>query len=244
MEPLGVVVISGAGAGIGRALAVGFAAEGWRVAGLGRTDAALRGTQELCPQGQFDWRVVDVAAAGAVDGAMASICETWGPIYGLVCNAAIYPRVYFLDQSAEDWTRTLAVNVGGVANCCRAALPTMLERNAGRIVVIGSLADMKPVSGSSAYSASKAALHAFVRALAIEIDPVRYPNVLVNEYNPSATATSMSEAGVDPAFHYAPVKRLIDLESGGPTGRMFLHNKEFRPNEGLKQRLRRLVPGL
>jgi NAD(P)-dependent dehydrogenase (short-subunit alcohol dehydrogenase family) len=161
----------------------------------------------------------------------------------MICNAAVYPRDYFLDQPAEDWTRTIVVNVAGVANCCRAVLPEMLARNAGRIVVMGSLADMNPIAASSAYSASKGALHALVRAIASEIDPRRFPNVLINEFNPGATRTAMSEAGEDPAVLYPRVRRLVDFPAGGPTGRMFVRDREFRPNESLKGKIGRVVLG-
>jgi NAD(P)-dependent dehydrogenase (short-subunit alcohol dehydrogenase family) len=232
------VVVTGAGAGIGRALAVGFAGDGCRVVGIGRTRAALEETGALC-QGQFSYLLADVADAEAVANAMERVAAD-GAIDALICNAAVYPREFFLHQPAVDWTSTLLTNVCGVANCCRAVLPAMLDRNAGRIVVIGSLADLSPLPGASAYSASKAALHSLVRALACEIDRRRYPNVLINEFNPPATRTAMCDIGASPSSLYRRVKQLVEFPAGGPTGRMYLRYREYRPNEGARAKLKRI----
>jgi NAD(P)-dependent dehydrogenase (short-subunit alcohol dehydrogenase family) len=235
------VVITGAGGGIGRAMAIGFTAGGASVVGLGRTDGPLAETAALCGGGAFEAKVADVSDASATQAAIAEVLSERGAVDILICNAAVYPRAFFVDQSAEEWNRTLMINVCGVANCCRAVLPSMLERGRGRIVVIGSLADMNPVPASSAYSASKAALHCLVKALAAEIDPKRFPDVLVNEFNPSATRTSMSEQGDDPALVFARVKGLADLPAGGPSGRMFFRDKELRPPESLRSKVRRTL---
>jgi gluconate 5-dehydrogenase len=111
-------------------------------------------------------------------------------------------------------------------------------------VVIGSLADINPIPASSVYSASKAALHSLVRAIASEIDPQRYPNVLINEFMPNATRTAMSDHGDEPASLYPRVKRLVDLPAGGRSGAMFFRDKELRLNESPRARLRRAVLGL
>jgi NAD(P)-dependent dehydrogenase (short-subunit alcohol dehydrogenase family) len=231
------IVITGAGSGIGRALAAGFAADAVRVVGLGRTAASLEETKSLCPPGVFSYRICDVSDERAVQEAFGHAAQDVGPVQALVCNAAIYPRTYFLDQTAEDWTRALMINVVGVANCCRQVLPGMLERNKGRIVILGSLADRGPIPGASAYSASKGALHVLAAGLAAEIDPRRFPDVLINELMPGAVRTSMSPQGHDPSEVYVWAKRLTDLPAGGPTGRMFNRDREIRPNDSCKARL-------
>ena len=235
----GAVVITGAGTGIGRALAIGFTSDGCRVIGFGRTAATLEETQRLCSKELFSYKVADVSDDAAASAALAQVAAETGPIGVLICNAAVYPRVYFLDAPAADWAQALGINVCGVANCCHAVLPAMLARNAGRIVVFGSLADYNPIPASSVYSASKGALHALVRALASEIDRSRYPNVLINEFNPGATRTGMSDFGHDPALVYPWVKRLVDFPAGGPTGRMFICDREVFLNEGVKAKIKR-----
>jgi NAD(P)-dependent dehydrogenase (short-subunit alcohol dehydrogenase family) len=241
MNRFRTVVITGDGTGIGRALAVGFTSEDCIVIGLGRTASMLEETKSLCKNGRYSYKIIDVLDNIAVSAIFAQITFEIGPIDVLICNAAVYPRIYFLDHSPDEWTRTILTNVCGVANCCRTVLPAMLEKNAGRIVIIGSLADIDPVPASSAYSASKGALHALTRALSAEIDRQRYPNVLVNEFNPGVTQTNMSEDDQDPASVYPWVKRLVEFPTHGPTGRMFVRDKEFHLNEGLKAKAKRLV---
>ncbi|MGA2411079.1 MAG: SDR family oxidoreductase [Candidatus Binataceae bacterium] len=241
MSQLHTVVITGAGSGIGRALAAGFTSDGYVVAGLGRTASALEETMRLCKDNLFSYKVADVSDNAAVTAALAQIALEVGPIDVLICNAAVYPRAYFLEQPADEWTHALMINICGVANCCRAVLPAMLERHAGRIVVVGSFADAAPIPASSVYSTSKGALHALTKALSAEIDSHRYPNVLVNEFNPGSTRTAMNEGGHEPAAVYPSMKRLVEFPAGGPTGRIFLLDQEIRPREGLKGRIRNLL---
>lgn len=233
------VVISGAGSGIGRALAIGFSRDGQRVIGLGRSEPGLVETGGLAAPGTFDYRLVDIADAAAVEAVFRDI----GPVDVLVNNAAVYPREFFLDQSAADWTAVILTNLCGPAYCCRACLPGMLARNHGRIINVGSLADWWPIPAASAYSASKGGLHALTKALAAEIDPVRYPDVLVNEMLPRATRTSMSAQGDSPDALYPLARRMAGFPAGGPTGRMFNPEREIVANEGLRARLTRMLRG-
>ena len=241
MSQFRTVVVTGAGTGIGRALCVGFTSDDYVVVGLGRTARTLEETKKACKNDLFSYMAVDVSDNTAVTAALAQISAEVGPIGVLVCSAAVHPRAYFLDQPADEWTRALIINVGGVANCCRAVLPAMLERNAGRIVIVGSFADISPLPGTSAYSASKGALHPLTRVLSAEIDRRRYPNVLINEFNPGATRTGMSENGHEPAAVYPWLKSIVELPSGGPTGRIFLCDREFQPNEGKRAKIKRYL---
>jgi NAD(P)-dependent dehydrogenase (short-subunit alcohol dehydrogenase family) len=245
MERSKVVIISGAGAGIGRELAIGFAGDGYRVVGLGRKAGPLEETGRAITAGRYSSYSVDVSDMAAVANAVGAIAAHVGPVEGMICNAAVYPRAFFLDEPADEWTQSLIINVAGVANCCRAVLPTMLERNYGRIVIVGSLASMFPIEGASVYSVSKGALHVLTKALAVEIDRRRYPNVLINEYLPSATRTAMSEHGDDPKDLYPRIKRLIELPEGGPTGRHFRGFEEFffdrSPQAAVKRKLSRVL---
>jgi NAD(P)-dependent dehydrogenase (short-subunit alcohol dehydrogenase family) len=241
METSNGVVVMDAGADIGRALAVGFAADGYRVTGLGAAAPALARTEALCQDGRFSGVIVDVSDPAALAAAFAAIEGESGPIEVLVCSAWAYPRTFFLDHTSEDWNSALIANVCGVANACRLVLPSMLERNAGRIVVMGSLADVRPIAAASVYSVSKGALHTLVKCLAAEIDADRYPNVLINEYNEGAVRTSLDPGGEEPSALYPRVKRLVDFPPGGPSGRMYLGDREIRLNESLKAKIRRLL---
>jgi NAD(P)-dependent dehydrogenase (short-subunit alcohol dehydrogenase family) len=231
------VVVTGAGTGIGRALSLGFSRDGYQTIGLGRTESTLRETMAKAPAGVFEYRIVDVADADAV----ASVFRGIPHVDVLINNSAVYPRAYFFDHSADDWNRTILINLCGPANCCRAALPGMLKRNDGRIINVGSLADWWPIAGSSAYSASKGGLHALTKAIATEIDRERYPNVLVNELIPNATRTSMSDQGMSPDALYPLAKRMAEFPAGGPTGRMFNLAREIIANESIKAKLKRAI---
>jgi NAD(P)-dependent dehydrogenase (short-subunit alcohol dehydrogenase family) len=135
--------------------------------------------------------------------------------------------------------RVIETNLIGLALCCRLALPGMLERGHGRILNMGSFAWRQPIPGSSAYSASKAAVRAFTKALAAEIDRERYPDVLVNEVGAGVFRTRMSEVGEDPAQAYPHVRFVASLPAGGPTGEMFVRSELFVEEEGVRARLRR-----
>jgi gluconate 5-dehydrogenase/2-deoxy-D-gluconate 3-dehydrogenase len=95
------IVITGASKGMGRALAVGFANDGYTVFGAARDAKALDQTAEQCPPGRFHGRALDVSNARVVAGWIEEIESSQGKVDVLICAAAVYPRAYFLDQSAE-----------------------------------------------------------------------------------------------------------------------------------------------
>ncbi|WP_236949101.1 SDR family oxidoreductase [Mycolicibacterium goodii] len=232
-----VAVVTGGGAGIGRAVARGLASTGYCVAVVGRHMESLVQTAEdhahIAP---FRLDVGDAARSAVV---FAEVERQLGQVDILVANAAVYPRVHFLDQSPASFEETFQTNVHGVANAVRSVLPGMLSRNAGRIIVLGSLADQSPLAGACAYSSSKGALHALVRGIAVEIDRVRYPNVLINEFNPGRTRTAMGKGGHPPEAVYPLIQALIDQPPGGPHGRMFIMDREVRSNERLSRAILR-----
>ena len=174
------VIVTGAGSGIGRAIASGFCADGARVVGIGRTAEDLETTAGLCPAGKMHFVVGDVARAEDVSRLFCEALRLHGKVDILVNNAALYPKVAFLASTPDEWSRVIQTNVIGMALCCHAALPGMLDRGFGRILNLGSFAWRGPIANSSAYSASKGAVGPFTKALATEIDQSRYPDVLVS----------------------------------------------------------------
>lgn len=238
------VVITGAGSGIGRAIAVGFCADGATVLGIGRTRGDLEETARQCGVGRMNFVVGDVGKPEDVERLFSDAGRLYGKVDVLVNNAALYPKVPFLGSTHEEWNRTIQTNVVGLAHCCRMALPGMLERGFGRIINLGSLAWMGPIANSSAYSASKGAVRAFTRALATEIDRSRYPDVLINELLPGVVRTRMSDAGEDPKDVYAHARFVASLPPNGPTGTTFLRSALYVENHGLRARVRRLIAGL
>ena len=231
-----VVVVTGAGSGIGRALAIGFTRDGARVAGFGRTARSLEETAGQCG-GEMLCVAGDVASAADVERLFATTEERLGAVEVLINNAGIFPAAPFLEIESTAWTATMAVNVGGAALCIRRALPAMLARGFGRIVTVSSRARDHPFRGSAAYSASKAAVSALTRAVATEIDRAQFPDVLVNDVVPGPTRSGMSAEGQDPAAVYPHVRFVVALPAGGPTGQTFFRSRPY-PSRGLVARLR------
>lgn len=237
------VVITGAGSGVGRALAMGFCGDGAEVVGIGRTLDDLAATAERCA-GRMHYVVGDIAREADVERLFAETQSRHGRVDVLVNNAALYPKVRFLDGSHADWAYVFETNVLGLALCCRRALPGMLERGHGRILNVGTFAWRRPIPASSAYSASKAAVRAFTKALAAEIDRERYPDVLVNELLPGVFRSRMSDTGEDPAAAYPHARFVASLPARGPTGETFVRSTLFVEDDGLRARSRRFLSRL
>lgn len=237
------VIVTGAGSGVGRALAEGFCADGANVVGIGRTAETLEETARRC-DGRMVFVIGDVSDEVAVERLFGEANGRFGRVDILVNNAALYPRDLFLASSFDSWIRTIETNVIGMALCCRAALPGMLSRGFGRILNVGSFAWKGPIQTASAYSVSKAAVHVLTRSLTVEIDRNRYPDVLVNEFLPGVVQTAMSETGILPAEVYPHARTVASLPRGGPTGQVFLQSTLLEEHGERLSRVRRLVRGL
>jgi len=235
-----IVVVTGAGSGIGRATALGFCRDGARVIGFGRNQATLAETASLCGGDRMSYVAGDVSSEQDVDRLVKEMTQRHGRIDILINNAAVYPRRAFLEEPIDEWAETISINVIGPALCCQRVLPGMLERRFGRIINIGSFAGVAPARGSSAYSVSKAALMSLTRAVSVEVDRGLYPDVLVNELVPPHVRTQMNPQGDrEPDFAYPQVRFLVDIPAGGPTGQVFQNNRIVQTDFGVKARLRR-----
>jgi NAD(P)-dependent dehydrogenase (short-subunit alcohol dehydrogenase family) len=234
-----VVIVTGAGGGLGRALARGLAGQGDRVVAIGRDAAALAETGAGLAAASFQPCVADVGDHDGLIAAIRGMIARHGRVDGLFANAATYPRGLVSEQPLATFMTAMAVNVGGVAASIQAVLPAMMDRARGRIVTVGSFADRGPLPDSAAYSASKGALHALTKAAAAEVG-ADYPDLLVNEWVPGSLATRMGVAdGHPPERAAAWGLALLDLPAGGPTGQIFVEDRMEEPPLGLKQRLRR-----
>ncbi|GMK43943.1 MULTISPECIES: 3-ketoacyl-ACP reductase [Paenibacillus] len=186
-----VALITGAGRGIGRAVAIAFAQEGIHVGLVGRTLENLhKVAEELKPYGvKVALASADVADLASITAAVESIRSELGAIDILINNAGIGKFGGFMDLTPEDWTNIIDVNVKGVYYTTRAVLPEMIERNTGDIVNIASTAGQRGAPLTSAYTASKAAVIGLSESLMLE---VRKNNIRVITLTPSTVATDMA----------------------------------------------------
>lgn len=232
-----VVIVTGAGTGLGRSLTRALLARGDTVIGIARRADTLDEAGQGQGPGRFVARPADVADFGAIEAIVAETLAEHGRIDGVFANAAVYPRVAILDETTADWMHTLAINVGGAYALCRAVLPSMQERTKGRIVLTGSFAWRRPIHDSSAYSVSKGALHVLAKALATEVGP-DYPNILINEWVPGALRTTMGlETGIEPDVAAQWGLKLLDLPPGGPSGEVYDRDQLVLPPKSLKQKI-------
>ncbi len=167
-----LVVVTGAGSGIGRATAAGFAAEGAEVVVSDIDEASLAQTvTQITARGAVAHPyVVDVADGDAVQRFAAQVCQRHGVPDVVVNNAGIGVAGAFLDIPAEQFDRVLDVNLGGVVNGCRAFAGRMVDRGeGGHIVNVASMAAYAPLSSLNAYCTSKAAVYMFSDCLRAEL---------------------------------------------------------------------------
>jgi NAD(P)-dependent dehydrogenase (short-subunit alcohol dehydrogenase family) len=232
----GIAVVTGAGGGLGRALALELAARGLRVAAIGRGAGGVEQTAALAGAGRILPVVADVADPRAVRAAFARI-DAEGPVRALVNNAAVYPRRDFLDESGESFAETVAINLGGMVNCTRAALDRMVAAGRGRIVNVATFADMAPLPASSAYAVSKGAGRILSRALVADLGD-RFPDIVITDWMPGMLATRMGVAGglaPEVAARWGAALTLWD--DPALNGAVFEMNREVLPPRGLRARV-------
>ena len=165
-----VVVISGGGGGIGRALARRWAVEGARIALLDLDRIALdAAAAELRDAGAEVLAVAtDVTDFASCQAAMATVLDAFGRIDVLVNHAGAVHRSAFVDTQVDVYRRVMDVNFLGSLHCAKAALPA-LQRSGGKIVVISSIAGIAPLYGRTGYAASKHALHGLFESARAEL---------------------------------------------------------------------------
>jgi NAD(P)-dependent dehydrogenase (short-subunit alcohol dehydrogenase family) len=185
-----VAIVTGAGTGIGQAIAVVFAGEGARVVGTGRRLDKLQETvlQAATAGGEFFPEVADVSLAGDVTRTVEACLKRFGRVDILVNNAGILVRGGITAISEADFDRTLAINVKGAFLCSKAVAPYMIAQKEGCILMIaGGVANRPNIN--AAYSASKAAMVALTKSMALELSP---QGIRVNAINPGPIATGMT----------------------------------------------------
>ncbi len=195
-------VVTGAARGIGAGIATRLARVGATVAvaDLNASDAASTAAG-ICSEGLRAFPVeIDVSDADSVARAMGSVLDRQGRIQVLVCNAGIAGTALpAWEQSDRDWQSVIDVNLSGVFYCCRAALPTMVEHNYGRVVNIASLAGKEGNPNMVAYSASKAGVIAMSKSMGKET--AQY-DICVNAISPTVIRTPILDQLTEDQVNY------------------------------------------
>ena len=209
-----VALITGGGRGIGRAIAMAYAAEGANISLSARTSSELDETASIVASRygvEAITVIADVSVREQVDDVVAQTLERFGAIDVLVNNAGnIGPVGKVWNNDADEWARTIAVHLMGVFYGCHAAIPSMLERGSGRIV------NMSGVGGpnTTAYDAAKVAIVNFTENLALELADTP---ITVNAISPGSIHTRMWEETRDLSLavgDMATYERGVQVTSG------------------------------
>ncbi|WP_421945413.1 3-ketoacyl-ACP reductase [Pedobacter sp.] len=184
-------LITGAGKGIGKAIAIALAKEGVNVALLARTQSDLdKLAEELAGYNvKISTVTADVSNIESVNNAVAKVQSDLGFIDILINNAGIGKFAKFLEMEPESWEEIIKINLLGPYYVTRAVVPEMIEKQTGDIINISSSSALNPAAVTSAYSASKAGLIALSTSLMQEM---RKHNIRVTSLTPSTTATDMA----------------------------------------------------
>jgi 3-oxoacyl-[acyl-carrier protein] reductase len=190
-----VAVVTGAARGIGFAIAQALGQCGARVA-IADLDAAAAdaAARQLCELGIDAIGVaVDVADEAQVQAMVAAVEQALGGVDILVNNAGIVSTGPLLEVSAAEWNRVMAIDLTSVFFCAKAVLPGMMQRRAGRIINIASVAGKRGggLLGNSCYAAAKGGVIALTKGLAREAGPF---NITANAITPALTDTDMTRA--------------------------------------------------
>ncbi|MNO22327.1 putative ketoacyl reductase [compost metagenome] len=186
-----VAFITGAGKGIGRAIAIAFAKEGIHVGLLARSEDTLKSVAAEIEAlgGKSAYATVDVSSLQQVEQAIDTLTKELGSADILINNAGIAKFQSLLEMDPEEWKKTIDVNLMGTYYVTRAVLPQLIEKNSGDIINISSTNGLNGAATSSAYSASKFGVIGLTESLAQE---VRRSNIRVTALTPSTVVTDLA----------------------------------------------------
>src|SRR5437870_3111624 len=207
-----VALVTGGSRGIGRGIVKALAVEGAKIAFVFRGSQAAADSlvQEVqATGGTIKPYQCDVTDASQAQKVVEGIEADWGPVNILVNNAGIIHDDLFVRLDPENWNKVIATNLGGTYNFCRAVAYSMMKQRRGRIINMSSVAADHVNLGQTNYAASKGAINAFTRALAVELAS---RNVTVNAIAPGFIETDMSAAvrnkAGDLIKKFIPMRRL------------------------------------
>ncbi len=206
-----VVLVTGASRGIGRAVALSFAAMGRLVVGTATTAAGAESIRETLSDASIPGRgaVLDVRDQGSVDALFAALASDGGVPEVLVNNAGLTRDSLLARMKPDAWDEVVSVNLGGIYRMCRGALRPMMRARTGTIINVTSVIGMIGNPGQTNYAAAKAGIVGFSKSLARE---VASRGITVNTVAPGFIETDMT--------HGLPEEQRVRLESEIPLGRL------------------------
>ncbi|MCG2776596.1 MAG: SDR family oxidoreductase [Desulfobacterales bacterium] len=222
-----VAVVTGAGRGIGRSIALAFAREGAHVVLAARSrDQLDQVAEEIKTMGTRALAVpCDVSVAQDVQALAKVVRDEFGRLNILVNNAGISRRSKFLEYKDETWLEVILVNLFGVYLCTKALLPMIQHAGEGRIIIMASTAAKNPVPFNTAYSASKHGLLGLTKSLASELALSGYPNITVNAICPFFVNTEMFTG---PQGYVAQMTKNMNLSEEEVTEKAVARNLQSR----------------
>lgn len=237
----GLAVVTGATGGLGRALVLELLHRGLTVAAVARDAAALEALQREGGARLLTFRA-DLSQPAQIAEAFAQMRQR-APVTRLVNCAALYPHRDLLRETPESFAATMDVNVGAAFACTRAALDDMCALGAGRVVNVGSFADLAPLPGSGAYSVSKGAMRLLTRAFVSDLG-ARFPDIVFSDWMPGMLATRMGPPdGLAPKVAARWGAGLLLWQERSLNGTIFEQDREVPPPMGRKARLKALLTG-
>lgn len=209
-----VALITGGGSGIGRATAIAFLKDGYRVALAGRRGGELDETIKRAGVGEGLGLPTDVSDPGAVDALMAAIKDRWGRLDVLFNNAGVNcPSNVIGDVSVEEWNKVIDINLNGSFHVARAAFNMMRGQDpqGGRIINNGSISAHVPRWGSAPYAASKHAITGLTRAISLDGRPFNIACGQIDIGNTASEMTSAMSGGVPQADGSLKAEPTMDI---------------------------------
>ncbi len=183
------VLVTGGARGIGKAISKKFADEGWRVLiNYNTSEKAAKELEEEIGKDRCKAYKADISSYEEVKKMVSDILQEFGKVDVLINNAGIAGQKLFCDITPDDWKKMFSVNVDGVYNVTSLILPSMINEKSGSVINISSIWGMVGASCEVHYSASKAAIIGFTKALAKEVAP---SNITVNCIAPGIVETDM-----------------------------------------------------
>ena len=222
-----ISVVTGAGRGIGRNIAIAFADEGAHLVLVARSKEQLdQVAQEVKKRGRRALPLpCDVSSPEDVQNLAKAVQDEFGRVDILVNNAGVSKRSKFLEYEDETWLEVIRVNLFGVYLCTKALLPMLQQSQNGRIINMASTAGKLPVPFNTAYSASKHGVLGLTKSLASELALLGYPGLTVNAICPFFVNTEMFTG---PQGYVAQMAKMTGMTEKGVFDKAIARNLQQR----------------